>query len=267
MTSERRTCYGFHDRVYLVTGVSRRAGIGAAVARRLIDEGASLVVQSWEPYDAEQPWGADPDGVGTLIDDLRDPSRDRQRVEHISMDFAHADAPAEVMRYAVEQFGHVDGIVVNHASGIEGRLADCTAESLDRAFAVNVRAAILLTKEFAAQHDNRLGGRVVLFTSGQHLGGMPSEVPYATSKGALQQVTATLAAELTPRGITVNCVNPGPTDTAWADAATRTLVAELMPQQRWGQPDDAARLVAWLLSDEAEWICGQTINSEGGFKR
>ena len=106
---------------------------------------------------------------------------------------------------------------------------------------------------------------MVLMTSGQHLAPMSREVAYAVSKGALQQATMTLADELADRGITVNTVNPGPTDTGWGLADQDP--AQKMPSGRWGEPDDAARLVAWLCSDDAGWITGQTINSEGGFRR
>ena len=80
----------------------------------------------------------------------------------------------------------------------------------------------------------------------------------------MQQVTTTLSDELIDRGITVNAVNPGPTDTGWA-AGSGCRAA--FPLGRWGQPDDAARLIAWLCSDEAEWVTGQVIDSEGGFRR
>ena len=128
---------------------------------------------------------------------------------------------------------------------------------------MNVRATLLLVKELALQHDGRPGGRVVLLTSGQHLAGMPREVAYAASKGALHQATATLSAHLIPRGITVNAVNPGPTDTGWdiGDPAGH------MPLGRWGTPEDAARLVGWLCTDDDAWITGQVIDSEGGFVR
>jgi len=94
---------------------------------------------------------------------------------------------------------------------------------------------------------------------------MPRELAYAVSKGALALATPTLAYELADRGVTVNCVNPGPTDTGWG-------LAEIdprgrMPSGRWGEPDDAARLVGWLMSDDAAWVTGQVIDSEGGFRR
>ena len=94
---------------------------------------------------------------------------------------------------------------------------------------------------------------------------MTREVGYAVSKGALAIATKTLAEELASRGITVNCVNPGPTDTGWGLAEIDP--AGRMPFGRWGEPDDAARLIAWLCSDDARWITGQTIDSEGGFRR
>src|SRR2546428_6355757 len=108
-------------------------------------------------------------------------------------------------------------------------------------------------------------GRVVLVTSGAHLAPMAREVAYAVSKGALALATTTLADELADRGIIVNCINPGPTDTGWGLAELDP--ARRMPFGRWGEPDDAARLVAWLCSDDGRWVTGQVLDSEGGFRR
>jgi 3-oxoacyl-[acyl-carrier protein] reductase len=108
---------------------------------------------------------------------------------------------------------------------------------------------------------------VVLFTSGQQLGPMNNELAYATSKAALAGITLTLADTLADKGITVNTVNPGPTDTGYASPQIVERVARLFPAGRWGTPEDAARLVAWLCTDDAAWITGQVINSEGGFRR
>jgi NAD(P)-dependent dehydrogenase (short-subunit alcohol dehydrogenase family) len=137
------------------------------------------------------------------------------RVRYAEADFADPDAPRAVVAAACAAFGRVDLLIVNHARSGHGRLADITAPQLDAFLHENVRAMILLVKEFAAQHDGRPGGRVVLLTSGQHLAPMKREVAYAISKGALHQATRTLADELIDRGITVNTVNPGPTDTGW----------------------------------------------------
>jgi len=125
-----------------------------------------------------------------------------------------------------------------------------------------VRASLLLVKEFAAQFEGE-SGAVVMLTSCAHLAPMTREVAYAVSKGALAVATATLAEELADRGIRVNTVNPGPTNTGYLDGIEPTR----MPSGRWGEPEDAARLVAWLCSDDGRWVTGQVIDSEGGFRR
>ena len=242
----------------LVTGVSRRAGIGYAVARRLLDAGAAVFVQGWSAHDAAQPWGAEPGGTEGVAQDLG--------VGFLEADFAAADTPAEVVQAAGDALGPLDILVVNHARSGHGRLGELTADEIDSFLHENVRASLLLVQAFAAQHDaSRGGGRVVLLTSGQHLAPMSPEVAYAVSKGALQQATLTLADELAARGIRVNTVNPGPTDTGWGLAEKDP--ERSMPFGRWGEPDDAARLIVWLCTDDARWITGQTIDSEGGFRR
>ncbi|HEU0303820.1 MAG TPA: SDR family oxidoreductase [Gaiellaceae bacterium] len=243
-------------RTAVVTGVSRRNGIGFAVARRLLEAGNGVLVHSWATED-ESP---DPGGMEAVLEELEQAGGP---VAHAEADFAEPGSPATVMQVARQALGHVDVLVVNHTLSRRGALDELTAEELDAHLHVNVRASLLLVKELAAQHDGRPGGRVVLLTSGQHLGPMRSEVAYAASKGALHQVTLTLSDELIERGITVNTVNPGPTDTGWAAG----MDPSRFPLGRWGQPDDAARLIAWLCSDDAEWITGQAIDSEGGFRR
>jgi 3-oxoacyl-[acyl-carrier protein] reductase len=230
----------------LVTGVSRRVGIGYAIAQRLEEGGVKVFTHGWTPHDAEQPWGAD---------DLQ---------PDLEADFADPDAPARVVAGARDKLGPLDILVVNHARSGSGRLADLTAGHIDAFFHENVRASLLLVKEFAAQYEGETG-RVVLMTSGLHKGPMTREVAYALSKAALASATPMLAEELAGRGITVNCINPGPTDTGWGLADIDP--AGRMPSGRWGEADDAARLVAWLCSDDARWITGQVIDSEGGFRR
>ena len=218
-------------RTALVTGANRRAGIGRAIARRLEAGGARVVTHGF--------------GEGDLAVD-------------VEADFTDPDAPARVIAAAAP----LDTLVVNHALSELGALGELTAEQIDAHFQVNVRASLLLVQEFAAQFEAG-SGAVVLLTSGAHRGPMAREVAYAASKGALAVATATLADALADRGIRVNAVNPGPTNTGYLDGVAATRV----PSGRWGEPDDAARLVAWLCSDDGHWVTGQVLDSEGGFRR
>ena len=245
-------------RTAVVTGVSRRSGIGFAAARQLSGAGAAVFVHSWVRDDEF----SSPAELTAALAKLRN---GEARIEHVDADFAEPEQPARVIGEACKAFGHVDILVVNHTRSVHVSLSELTAEEIDAHLHVNVRASLLLVKEFAEQHDGRLGGRVILFTSGQHLAPMRKEVPYAVSKGAIHQATMTLSEELIDRGITVNTINPGPTDTGWAIKDVDPSPA--MPLGRWGLPDDAARLVAWLCTDDAAWITGQVIDSEGGFRR
>jgi 3-oxoacyl-[acyl-carrier protein] reductase len=249
------------NRVALITGVSRQRGIGFAIAKELAAQGANLFVQALPAYDQAQAWGGS--DLPTLLADL---GATGAEVGHIVADFAAADSAHQVMQAAVAAFGHVDIVVANHAYSTNGALEQLTAADIDQHFSVNVRSTLLLIQAFAAQHqDDRAGGRVILLTTGQGLMPMTGELAYAASKGALQQITLSLSAHLIRRLITVNAVNPGPTDTGYASAEAYEAVRAASPQGRWGQPDDAARLIAWLASDEAQWVTGQVIHSTGGF--
>lgn len=253
-------------RVALVTGVSRRDGIGYAIACRLAAYGASLFLQHFADHDREQEWGADD------LDSVRDGVRAHRALEEDSVTDVHRDltesgAPEQVMHAARAAFGHVDILVCNHAlSGEDGPLGSLGTE-LDRHWAVDARSAILLAQAFANQHDGRTGGAIVFLTSGQHLGPLPGEVAYAAAKAALAGLTTTLADQLADHGIRVNTINPGPVDTGYVTEEMWRDVAPMFPFGRFGQPDDPARLISWLVTDEARWITGQIIDTEGGFGR
>lgn len=252
------------NRVALVTGVSRLQGIGFAVALRLASMGADLFIHSYAAYDSILPVKRKPKEQEEILARLKEQGG---RVEHVDIDFAEKDAPSRVIAGATRLFGHLDILIANHAHSEPQPLDSLTAEDIDRHLAVNVRATLLLVKEFAAQHDHRPGGRIVMTVSGQHKDPMGPMLSYGASKGALHQITTSLSDELVEKGITVNTVNPGPTDTGWASPDIYERILRIMPLGRWGQPDDAARLVAWLSTDDARWVTGQVIDSEGGTRR
>jgi 3-oxoacyl-[acyl-carrier protein] reductase len=265
----QREMLPLRGRTAVVTGVSRRAGIGYAIARRLATLGASLFLHHYEPHDRDQPWGADPGGINAVRDGVADAlATEGARVCDKELDLAEARAPEQLINAAKDQFGHLDIMICNHArSGGDGALGRLDAAMLDAHWAVNTRSAILLAQAFAAQHDGRPGGRIIFMTSGQDLGPMTGEISYAASKGALASITGTLADYLADRPITLNTINPGPVDTGYATPEDHETVRRRFPQGRWGKPDDPARLIAWLATDESAWITGQVINTEGGFRR
>ena len=129
--------------------------------------------------------------------------------------------------------------------------------------AVNPRATLFLMAEFARRFSGPKGrGRIVTFTSGLPLKG---NIAYAASKGAIEWITVSGAAELAGAGITANAVNPGPNDTGWMDAELLARHAAQSPLGRTGKPDDAAQLVAFLCSEQSAWITGQILTSDGGW--
>lgn len=252
------------NRVALLTGVSRRVGIGAALVRRLLADGASVFATGWSPHDDEMPWGADADRAEALLAEL-DPADGR--LHYREADLEDPEVSDQLVRETVQHFGSIDILVANHARSSHQSFAEVTVRELDRCWAANARAGILLAQSFGRHHEPGRPGRMVLFCSAQHIGPMAGEIAYAVTKGAIHQMTASLSDALIDQGITVNCVNPGPTDTGYASPKLHRNIAAMIPAGRWGMPEDVANLVAWLVSDDAAWITGQVINSEGGFRR
>jgi 3-oxoacyl-[acyl-carrier protein] reductase len=259
-------------RAAVVTGAGRRRGIGHAIARRLVAMGASVCVQHWAAHDADQPWGQD--DLDAALDELRSDLAPGARLTDVGLDLAAPEAGAALVAGAASELGHLDVLVCNHArSGGDGPLLEQTAAMLDGHWAVDTRSTLLATAAFARQHDGREGGRVVWLTSGQQLGPMPGEIAYAAAKAALAGVTASVADELAERHVLLNTVNPGPVNTGYLDELTSDRAERLpeilarFPSGRFGEPDDPARLIAWLVSDEGRWVVGQVLSTEGGFRR
>jgi 3-oxoacyl-[acyl-carrier protein] reductase len=253
-----------HGRVALVTGASRRLGIGAAVSRALAAQGADIFMTYWSAYDRAMPWGDDKQYLVGFADELRDLG---VRVQTLEVDLSSVGAATQVLDVVGETLGSLSILVNNATHSTRDDYRSLNAETLDAHYAMNLRAPALLSTQFAQRYEGGPGGRIINLASGPSLGPMPGELSYATTKAAIEAFTRTLAVEVASRNITVNAVNPGPTDTGWM---TDEIKAELLPKfplGRIGVPADAARLIAWLATDDAEWITGQVIHSEGGFVR
>ena len=245
----------------LVTGASRSRGIGAAVCRALAARGADVSFSHWLPYDADFPWAghaAEPDELERELVALG------VRAAAIPCDLSKPDAPRRLLDDAESRLGAVGILVNNAAYSMRDGYEQLDAATLDAHYAVNVRGTLLLSAEFSRRFSGA-GGRIISLTSGQSLGPMPDELAYAATKGAIEVFTRSLAPAVAAKGITVNAVNPGPTDTGWISPELREQFLPLLPMGRVGTPEDAARLIAWLASPEAAWITGQVIHSEGGF--
>jgi 3-oxoacyl-[acyl-carrier protein] reductase len=246
----------------VVTGVSKRAGIGAAVVRKLIASGWDVAMTGWPPYDETVPWGR---VQGATEELLALAVASGARAVAIEADLGDPDAPRSVFESAEESLGPITALVVVHTHDPGGGLFDVSAAEFDRHMAINARATMLLIAEFARQFDGPTGrGRIVTFTSGLPLKG---SIAYAASKGAIEWITVSAAAELAERGITVNAVNPGPNDTGWMSDDIRRKVEQESPLGRIGRPQDTAELVDFLCSEHSGWITGQIHASDGGWSK
>lgn len=244
----------------LVTGATRRAGIAAAIARRLALDGWDVAATGWRGFDASEPWGSRDEDADELVADLRSFGRQAAFQEE---DLADPEAAHRVLDFAEDAVGPLDALVAVHTHSAAGSLEDTSEEEWDRHLDVNARGTFLLCAEFSRRWRGAAGsGRIVTFTSAPPL---PGEVAYAASKGALEWLTLSVAAELAPRGITVNGIDPGPTDTGWMGPELAEVIRSQSPLGRLGSPEDAAELVAFLLSPAGGWITGQILHSDGGF--
>jgi 3-oxoacyl-[acyl-carrier protein] reductase len=245
----------------IVTGASRAIGIGAATARRLAAAGAAVYLTWYHAYDAEMPWGSRAEEVQTLLADLRGQGVPAAGME---LDLSRPEAAARLFDQVERELGVPDILVNNATYSVNADITQLTAELLDRHYAVNLRGMALLCAEFARRFAKPEGGRIINLTSGQGVGPMPGELPYVATKGAVEAFTVTLSAELAPRHITVNAIDPGATDTGWMSPELYAQIKASTPMGRVGQPEDAARLITFLASDDAAWITGQIIHSTGG---
>jgi 3-oxoacyl-[acyl-carrier protein] reductase len=167
-------------KVALVTGVGRRRGIGSATCRALAHRGADVFFTYWKAYDREAQWATDEDEPETLLADLRGVGVSAEGVE---LDLSLPDSPEGLLDVVIERFGPPFILVNNVAHSTRDGLQRLDAQTLDAHYAVNLRAAALLSFGFARRYPGGPGGRTINLTSGQSLGTMPGELAYAATKG------------------------------------------------------------------------------------
>lgn len=237
--------------VALVTGGSR--GIGAAVALRLADEGADVVLT----------YESDAGAAARVVKRIEAAGR---RALAVRADSARPEALTAAVDEAVARFGRLDVLVNNAGVFLVGPLDALGADDVERTLAVNVRAPFVASR--AAVRHMGPGGRVISIGSNvAERAVFPGLALYAMSKTALVGMTKGLARELGPRGITVNLVVPGPTDTAGnpAGGPDAEVIAGFTAVGRYAEPAEIAATVAHLAGPEAAFITGATVPVDGGF--
>lgn len=237
------------SRAAVVTGGSR--GIGRAIVERLCRDGVDVVFSYASGVDAADEVVRATGGRATAV----------------AADLTEPDAAEALMARATATLGGLDILVNNAALRFTPTpLADTDPETYDRVMAVNARAAFT-TIRYAARHM-RDDGRIVNISTLNTVRAAPGIAPYAASKGAIEQLTAVAAVELGERGITVNTVSPGATDTELLRDTNPperlAMIPALTPLRRIGTPEDVADAVAMLLGPDARWITGQNVRASGG---
>lgn len=246
-------------RTALLTGVGRRRGIAAAIARGLAADGYDLALNFHAPYD-QRVLGEDAD-VELLAEELRALGR---RVELLPGDLEDPAVPPALVDAAREALGPLGVLVTCHCESVDSSILDTTVESFDRHYAVNVRATWLLLKSFAEQiapGRDTPGGTMIALTSDHTV----HNLPYGATKGALDRLVLAGTHELADRDVRTTVINPGPIDTGWMDEEIRAATTAATPAGRLGGTGTVADLVRFLVSDQGAWMRGQLLYSNGGF--
>ena len=241
-------------KVAVVTGASK--GIGAGTAKALAAEGASVVVN----YSSSQ------EGADRVVAEI---TRQGGQAVAVQGDVSKAGDVERLFAETQKAFGGLDVLVNNAAVFQFMPLEAITEEEFHRQFNTNVLGILLTTRE-ATRYFGAEGGSVINLTSVASVSAMPTSTVYAASKSAVDSITRVLAMELAPKKIRVNAVAPGMTETE-GSAAMGILDSEMgkafiaqIPMGRIGQPEDIARTVLFLASEESSWITGERITASGG---
>ncbi|MFJ4894818.1 SDR family NAD(P)-dependent oxidoreductase [Streptomyces sp. NPDC088788] len=240
------------NRITVVTGGSR--GIGAAVCRRLAEDGHDVVIG----------YRSDASAAETVAEEVRAAGR---RCLTVAVDTADAGAVDRLFDAAAAELGQVTGLVNNAGiSGPNGRLADADPAGMRQALEVNVLGYLLCARRAVREMTAAGGGAIVNISSAAATLGSPGQyVHYAAAKAAVDALTIGLSKEVAADGIRVNCVAPG---TVWTDfhedPERPARVAAAVPLGRAGRPDEISGAVSWLLSPDASYATGAVLRVAGG---
>jgi 3-oxoacyl-[acyl-carrier protein] reductase len=252
------------NKIAVVTGASRAKGIGTEICRELAREGADIFFTHWSKYDRLMDYCNEDDFKWSkhLMEEICSLG---VRCESMELDLSQPDAPRKLLDEVQNKLGSPSILVNNATHSVDVDFRSIDADILDAHYNVNVRGTCLLTVEFARLIEGKHGGRIINMVSGQDKSPEPGNLAYVATKGAVSTFTKSVAIELAPLKITVNAVDPGPTNTGWMSSELKEELLPKFPMGRLGEPRDAAKLVIFLASEESEWITGQIIHSDGGF--
>jgi 3-oxoacyl-[acyl-carrier protein] reductase len=243
--------FELRNKVALITGAT--GGIGAAIAREFASMGAVAVIT-----------GRDKEKLDALAGDLGASG------VAIPADLGRADEARRLVDEALERAGRIDILVNNAGLTRDTLLMRMTDEQFDEVMDVNLRAAFRLCRACVMPMMRNKFGRIINISSIVGYIGGPGQANYAASKGAIVAMTKSIAAEVASRGITANCIAPGFIRTAMTDVLSDELkdaYLRQIPAGRFGDPSDIAHAAAFLASDEASYVNGQTIHVNGGMGR